>query len=324
MKRVLIVGGANLDLTAVAPRLPGRGETVLARAYRELPGGKAANVACAAAVWGADVSFVGRVGDDAFGDTLLAAWRDIGVDTAHVRRDPAGTGLGMVFMDARGDYQTLVVPRANDRLDADDVATLPATLWDEVGVVALALEAPVEAMVATARAALNRRLPLVLNAAPAEGMVDDLWLCASHLVVNEHEAVQLTGLDVGGPGDAMTAASALLERMVAGRGEAVVVTLGARGAVLARTDEKAEHVAAPTVEAVDSLGAGDTFVGVLVAEVAAGCELRAAVEAACRAGAAAVTVEGARAGVTRERAQGVGNGAKRSLEDQTRRKGVEV
>ena len=99
MSGVLVVGGANLDQTAVAPRLPGAGETLLAVDYRETPGGKAANLAGAAAAWGAPTVFVGRVGDDAFGDALIAAWRADGVDTTLVRRDPAGTGLGLVFLD---------------------------------------------------------------------------------------------------------------------------------------------------------------------------------------------------------------------------------
>lgn len=121
MKRVLVVGGANYDLTATSPRLPAVGETVLATGYRESLGGKAANVACAAAAWGAPVSFVGRVGDDSYGDALLEAWTQAAIDVAHVSRDAAGTGLGIVFMDDGGRYQTVVVPRANAGLGAADV-----------------------------------------------------------------------------------------------------------------------------------------------------------------------------------------------------------
>ena len=142
MSGVLVVGGANLDQTAVAPRLPGAGETLLAVDYRETPGGKAANLAGAAAAWGAPTVFVGRVGDDAFGDALIAAWRADGVDTTLVRRDPAGTGLGLVFLDDAGRYQTIVVPRANAHLSAADVAAIPAAVWERTAVLALALEAP--------------------------------------------------------------------------------------------------------------------------------------------------------------------------------------
>lgn len=290
-----MVGGANFDQTAVAPRLPGAGETVLATDYRETPGGKAANLASAAAAWGAPVSFVGRVGDDAFGEVLLAAWADAGVDTTHVVRDPAGTGLGIVFMDPEGHYQTVVVPRANARLTEVDVGGLPMALWDEVGAVALALEAPLGATLAAAAAAADRGLPLVLNAAPVEGMDAALWPLVSHLVVNEHEAAWLAGRPVEHPEAAAEAATALLGRLDPSRAAAVVVTLGAAGAVVAMPGAPARHVASPRVEAVDTLGAGDTFVGVLAAEVAVGGELVAAAALACAAGAAAVTVPGARA-----------------------------
>jgi len=298
-----VVGGANYDQTAVAPRLPGAGETLLATVYRETPGGKAANLAAAAAAWGARVSFVGRVGDDAFGEALLSAWADAGVDTAHVRRDAAGTGLGIVFMDSDGRYQTVVVPRANANLTPVDVDGLPASLWEEVGAVALALEAPLGATLAAATAAADRGLPLVLNAAPVEGMADALWPLVSHLVVNEHEAARLVGGPVEHPDAAAEAAMALLRRLDPDRAAAVVVTLGAAGAVVAMPGAPARHVRAPRVEAIDTLGAGDTFVGVLVAEVAAGGDLTAATTLACAAGAAAVTVAGARAGIGRGHVQ---------------------
>lgn len=321
---VLVVGGANLDLIAVAGRLPARGETVIAHAYRESAGGKAANLACAAAAWGAPVSFVGRIGDDSFGDSLVRAWLEVGVDTTYVRRDPAGTGLGMVLMDERGDYQTLVVPRANGRLSPDDVAALPESVWNDVRLVALALEAPIDAMIAVADAAVDHGLPLVLNAAPAEGMVDELWPAVSYVVVNEYEAGLLTGLDVADPKCAGTAGAALSARLSVGRGKAAIVTLGALGAVVVSVDGTARHVPAPSVEVVDSLGAGDTFVGVLAAEIAADSELTRAVDAACRAGAAAVTVYGARASVTRDRADDLGEGASPSPAERPSTKGVQA
>jgi ribokinase len=301
--RVLVVGGANMDLIAVADRLPDRGETLLATTYRESPGGKAANIASAAAAWGAPVSFVGRVGDDTFGETLLDAWRGAGVDTTHVRRDPSGTGLGLVFMDAAGQYQTLVAPRSNARLLAADVDDLPEALWADVGAVALALEAPAAVTTASAAIAAARSLPLVLNAAPSAGMTPALWGAISHLVVNEHEAAELSGSPADDPEAADRAGRALLARLAPERAAAVIVTLGERGAVLARPGRPSHHALAPSVRAVDTLGAGDTFVGVLAAEVARGADLVAAVEEACRAATAAVTVEGARAHVTHEVAE---------------------
>lgn len=305
MSGVLVVGGANLDQTAVAPRLPGAGETLLAVDYRETPGGKAANLAGAAAAWGAPTVFVGRVGDDAFGDALIAAWRADGVDTTLVRRDPAGTGLGLVFLDDAGRYQTIVVPRANAHLSAADVAAIPAAVWERTAVLALALEAPPEALEAAAAEAVSRRTILLLNAAPAEGMTDALWRAATHVVVNEHEAAWLARRPVSDVSSAGDAATALLARLDPERAVAAVVTLGAKGAVVGRPGRDVAHVRAPRVAPIDTLGAGDTFVGVLAAGLASGTDLAAAVAAACAAGAAAVTVPGARAGITPARLRGL-------------------
>jgi ribokinase len=298
---VLIVGGANLDLIVRADRLPAPGETLLASDHEESPGGKAANLAAAAAAWGAPTRFVGRIGEDAYGDVLLAAWRDVGVDTTFVRRDRRGTGLGIVFMDRHGAYQTMVVARANATLAADDVASLPQAAWDGVAVLALALEAPPQALLAAARAAVDRGVTVVLNAAPAEGMIADLWPCVTVLIVNLHEAALLSGVSVGDGVSAIQAAHTLLSRLAPDRVAAqggVIVTLGADGAVLVTPDAPPRAIPAPRVTAIDTLGAGDTFVGVIAAELAAGRPLAVAAPLACRAASLAVTAAGARANVT--------------------------
>jgi ribokinase len=299
--RLLVVGGANLDQIALTPRLPSPGETVLASGYVESAGGKAANLASAAAAWGIDVTMVARVGRDSFGDALVEAFVEEGVDVDFVERDDAGTGLGIVFMDDDGTYQTIVVPRANARLAPADVERLPAALWERVGALALALEAPLPVTLAAAGAAAARGLPVVLNAAPAEGMDDALWPLVSHLVVNEHEAALLTGRPAVTPADAGAAAMDLLERLDPERARAAVITLGAHGAVYVARAATVETIAAPQVDAIDTLGAGDTFVGVFAAEIARGKPLRQGVTSACHAGAVAVTVRGARARVTPDR-----------------------
>jgi ribokinase len=303
--RVLVMGGIDADLVARTAHLPERGQTLRATSFNEVPGGKGANVACAAVAWGATVSFLGRVGADTHGDAQLRALADAGVEVELVQRDAEGTGLGLVVMDASGEHQTVVVPRANDRLDAGDVAAIPEEVWRSSSAVALTLEAPEPFTVTAARAAAERRLPVILNASPAEGMPEALWSAVTHLVVNEHEAGVLLGHAVHDFRDAKLAAVELLERLAADHDHSATVTLGASGAVWAHTSGGVGHAVAPQVRVVDTLGAGDTFVGVFTAELADGSSVSAAATVACRAGAVAVTRSGTRAAVRQEEAAGV-------------------
>ncbi|MDR9391767.1 MAG: ribokinase [Trueperaceae bacterium] len=285
---VLVVGGANYDLVAHAGRLPGEGETLVADDFHGAPGGKAANLACAAARWGAHTRFVGRVGDDDFGravrDDLVAA----GCDVRHLATDARGTGLGLVFMDGDGRYATVVAPRANAGLSADDVAELPDAWFTPDAVIALALEAPLDALHAVTERARDVGATVVLNAAPVDRLDDALDARWTVLVVNEHEA----GERLGRPVDEGSAADAA--RTLAGGERTAVVTLGAAGAVGWSPTHGPLHVAGLPVHAVDTLGAGDVFTGVLAAETAAGRPLDAAITTATRVASASVTRPGAR------------------------------
>ncbi len=285
---VLVVGGANYDLVAHAGRLPGEGETLVADAFHGAPGGKAANLACAAARWGATTQFVGRVGNDDFGravrDDLVAA----GCNVDYLTDDVRGTGLGLVFMDGRGRYATVVAPRANAALDADDVEALPDAWFTSSTVIALALEAPADALHAVTERAHRSGASVVLNAAPVDrldAILDAAWTV---LVVNEHEAGERLGRHV----DAATAGDAA--RALAGGDRTAVVTLGAAGAVGWSPTHGTTRVDGVRVDAVDTLGAGDVFTGVLAAETARGTPFGVAVATATRVAGASVTHSGAR------------------------------
>jgi ribokinase len=305
MTRVLVMGGIDADLVAHTVRMPERGETLRATGFHEGSGGKGANVACAAVAWGASVSFVGRVGSDPYGDAQLRALTDAGVEVELVQRDAAGTGLGLVVVVPSGEHHTVVVPRANDRMGADDVAAIPEGLWRSTAAITLTLEVPEPFTVAAARAAAERRLPVILNASPAEGMPAALWSDVTHLIVNEHEAGVLLDRAVGDFRAAEVAVVELLERLSAHHDRAAVITLGASGAVWAHDTGGVGHAVAPLVRVADTLGAGDTFVGVFAAELARGSTVSDAAEAATRAGAVAVTRSGARPAVRREETEGV-------------------
>jgi len=272
------------------PRLPEPGATVLGSAARFTPGGKGANQAVAAARLGAGVRMAGCVGDDDFGRRLLAALREEGVDHRDVRvTADAPTGLAMISVDTAGENIITVAPGANHEVGEEQAAAAAG----HDGILVICAEIPVPAV--TAALAETRGERCVLNLAPAPP--DAAAIVASGvdwLVVNETEAAAVLGRPVSGLAEAGRAAAALI---TAGARHAVV-TAGAHGAALAGPDATVT-IGAFRVDAVDTVGAGDTFVGALAVALAAGIPAAEAVRAAAAAGAAAVTRPGAQAGMPR-------------------------
>jgi ribokinase len=292
--RVTVLGSLNMDISVTVPRLPAPGATVLGSAARFTPGGKGANQAVAAARLGASVHMTGCVGDDDFGRQLLAALREEKVDTGGVRvTDGAPTGLAMISVDQAGENSITVAPGANHETGPAEVR---AALAQPQNVLVVCAEIRIEAIVA----ALARHRVSILNLAPVPGSPADAAAIVAGgrpdwLVVNENEAGVVLGRPVSGLADAAQAAVALVD---AGARHAVV-TAGAHGAALADGPGPAEAVQAFRVEAVDTVGAGDTFVGALAVTLAAGVPAAEAVRAAAAAGATAATRPGAQAGMPR-------------------------
>jgi len=284
---VLVVGSLNADLVAHAPRLPRAGGTVLGATFQVMPGGKGANQAVAAARLGAPTVMIGRVGADAYGSLLRDELGRAGVCTDHVRVDlDVPTGTGHIVVDEAGRNTIVVASGANACLVVADVMGA-STAWDRASLVVLQLEIPLVTIAATVAAAVTRRLPVVLNVAPAQVVPDDVLHAAAWLVLNEVEAEQLWGQAVVTATDALAAASALRQP-----GQRVVVTLGAAGAVLV-SDAATMHVPAPQVEVVDTTAAGDAFVGALAAALHCGLADEAALRQAVIAGSLACTKPGA-------------------------------
>ena len=272
--RVTVLGSLNMDISVTVPRLPEPGATVLGSAARFTPGGKGANQAVAAARLGAGVRMAGCVGDDDFGRRLLAALREEGVDHQGVRvTADAPTGLAMISVDHAGENIITVAPGANHEVGDEQVAVAAG----HGGILVICAEIPVPAI----KAALTQAGRCILNLAPAPP--DAAAIVAAGvdwLVVNETEAAAVLGRPVSGLAEAGQAAAALI---TAGARHAVV-TAGAHGAALAGPDATAT-ISAFRVDAVDTVGAGDTFVGALAVALAAGIPAAEAVRAAAAAGA---------------------------------------
>ncbi|PVG84076.1 ribokinase [Nocardioides gansuensis] len=277
---MVVVGSANVDLFAAVPAIPAPGETVLARGREVRAGGKGLNQAVAAARAGAATTFVAVVGRDEGAEMLLAEAAAAGVDTGLVRRADGPTGTAWIMVRPDGENAIVVDGAANATLTS--LTLTERTAVSEAAVVVAQLETPLSAVREAAEAAQASGARFLLNAAPASELPEELLRCVDVLVVNEHEARHLSG-----EADPSSAARTLLR--LAG---AVVVTLGAEGALLLDADGE-RRVPGLTARVVDTTGAGDTFTGVLAATLATDPDLDAAARRAVVAGALAVETAGA-------------------------------
>jgi len=255
--RLVVVGSVNLDLVTRAERLPRPGETVTDATFARFPGGKGANQAVAAARLGADVTFVGCVGDDAFADEALAGLREARVDL-RVRGVEAPTGVASILVDEAGENTIVVAPGANREVTAPPLGGDEAVLCQ--------LEIPVETVIECAAAAGS----FWLNAAPAVPIPASLVEQADVVVANRYELAELP------------ATPAL-----------AVLTLGEEGAVLLENGRETARARPPQVEAVDGTAAGDAFVACLVVSRLEGRPWDEALERSCAAGARAASRAGA-------------------------------
>jgi ribokinase len=255
--RLTVVGSINLDLVARSERFPRPGETVTGATFSEIPGGKGANQAVAAAKLGAEVTMIGCVGTDGFAELALAGLRAAGV-TAAWKEKPVATGVALIVVDADGENTIVVAPGANGELRPEDVS-----LPDDTAVLCQ-LEIPLDVVEFVGDSAPAE---FFLNAAPAQtGPVP----VADVTIVNRYE------LDT-------------LQR----REGLIVVTLGAEGAIMLEDGEEVARAAPPAVEVVDGTAAGDAFTACLVVSLLGGRERGEALRRACAAGALAASRFGA-------------------------------
>ena len=279
---IVVLGSINIDLFFTLDRLPARGETVLAPTMATRPGGKGANQAAAAARAGTAAAFLGCVGDDSSADTVLAALAATGCDVSRVRRVSGPTGTAIVMVETGGENQIVVASGANLSAAADLLDDGP--LGPEATLVCQ-MEIPPAQTAAALRRAGAAGARTVLNMAPARWIAPAALADVDVLVVNEIEAAALEG----GGGTPLQIARAL-----AGRHRLTcVVTLGGQGALAVAADGATWSVGALPVEPVDTVGAGDAFVGVLAASLDDGAPLPEALHRASVAAGLACTKEGA-------------------------------
>lgn len=290
---ITVVGSLNMDLMVDAPSLPQPGETVRGWNFRLSPGGKGANQACAVARMGMKCAMVGGVGDDSFGDELLASLRGDGIDVSAVMcRTDISSGVAMITVDVAGQNQIILAAGANGTVSPLEIAQHGAILRESKAVL-VQLEIPLDAGEAALHHAKQGGVLAVLNPAPYVELSDELLRLCDWIISNEIEAGQLAGVTVRTTDDAALAAQNLRERSGGAR---VAVTLGAAGVWLA-SPEFTGLIPGFTVEAVDTVAAGDTFIGAFVTRLVEGTGPQEAARFASAASAISVTRRGAQASI---------------------------
>ena len=276
-----MVGSANMDIVFSVERIPLPGETLLAESVAKYPGGKGLNQAVAASRSGGETTFIGALGHDQNGDELFSTMADAGIASDLVRRVPTESGQAFIVVADSAENTIIVASGANA-----EVTELTAAESERVtssAVLLMQLELPLELVMEAARTARDAGTIVMLNAAPARTLPDDLIECVDYLIVNEHESCLL-----GGSSDLAEASGRLASRV-----QYVIVTLGAEGSVLYEGGRVTARVPARHVVAVDTTGAGDTYCGAFATAIAEGLSVVHAAEFATAASALSVQVLGA-------------------------------
>lgn len=288
MNKVVVVGSANTDLTVKADRLPRPGETVSGGEFMVSYGGKGANQALAALKAGAQVTFLAKIGTDAYGNLLYEHLVHSGFPAEGLLRDPeAPAGVALIAIDNAGHNQIVVAPGSNGRFTVEDLQTVES-LFQDASLLLTELEIPMPTVEYALRLAKERGMTTILNPAPFAPLPEAIYSYIDILTPNETEAEDLTGIKVHTLDDAKKAASILRSRGCS----MVIITLGAQGALLSQ-GETLEHFPAFPVKAIDSVAAGDAFNGALAAALTAHQPFHAALRFANAAGALCTTRRGA-------------------------------
>ncbi len=272
-----VVGSTMIDQIAYAARLPERGETVTGDRFEQGFGGKGANQAVMARLMGANVAMVNAVGDDSYGAETIANFERLGIDASHVRRVPGPSGVAPIWVEADGSNRIIVVPGANAGLTAEDAAAAVAA-QERLDAVIGQFEIDQAVTAAGFGAARERGATTILNPAPGATVSPELAAVSDWIIPNETEFT-LIAAAAGLPGD--VADPAALSVLAAGLGTRLVVTLGEKGAALVAEDGTVEVLPTPVVEAVDTTGAGDAFVGAFAYGLASGWAEADAVRLGC-------------------------------------------
>jgi ribokinase len=251
-KPIVVVGSINLDLVAVADKIPAVGETLTGKDFQIHPGGKGANQAVAIARLGNPVRMIGRLGNDVFGTQLREHLETAGVDATGVATSEGASGVALIIVSSRGENSIVVAPGANAKVTPEDIDK-NLHMIREAGIVLAQLEVPLETVEHLASVCAREKVPLILDPAPARELPEKLFAQIDWFTPNESEAAFYSGSKMT-PAET---ASSLIKKGCRG----VILKMGSSGVYLAPPDQPTESISAFTVKAVDTTAAGDAFNG---------------------------------------------------------------
>lgn len=292
-KKILVVGSLNMDLVVKVPRMPKVGETLLGYSFVTTPGGKGANQAFAASRFGGDVTMIGKVGTDEYGQILLNNLKASGVNVDGISTEQGiNTGLAFIYVNDEGDNSIVVVPGANMKFDIDDIENYKAIIKD-CDILIAQLEIKADFVFRLLEIAKKMGKTVILNPAPAPlSIPDEVLRNVDILTPNESELQRLTGKETNTIEEIKDAAEFLLRKGV-GR---VIVTWGEKGAVLIDSSG-CRQFPARNVRVVDTTAAGDSFTAAVAVAISEGRSLPEAITFANMAASIVVTREGAQASI---------------------------
>jgi ribokinase len=281
-KVIAVVGSAMMDLTAYAEVLPEAGQTLAGKVFTTGFGGKGANQAVMAAHCGAEVHFIGKLGNDVFGTAIADNFVKVGIDSGYVDRSETPTGVAHIWVDGNGENRIIIIPGANHEIEATK-AVAGINAIEDLSVVVAQCEIKQEVTLAAFKAAKARGCTTILNPAPFQQLSAELLELTDWLIPNETEFRELHG--------SLPTSDEILRSFRTGKNS--IVTLGRQGAVYISTDGQVTKVGAPEVTAVDTTGAGDAFVGTFAYSLASGKDPVTAMSLGIKVASLSVTRKGA-------------------------------
>ena len=279
---IAVVGSAMIDLTAYAKVIPAPGQTLEGDLFTTGFGGKGANQAVIAAHCGAEVHFVGKLGRDLFGDSIAENFKKLGIDSEYVERSDTPNGVAHIWVDANGENRIIIIPGANHEIESKKAIEAIESIAG-LAVVVAQCEIKQEVTLAAFSAAKKRGCVTILNPAPYQPLSEELLAVTDWIIPNETEFKELLGQD--------PTSDEVLKKFRPGKNS--IVTLGSEGAVLITSDGNLTRMSAPKVNAVDTTGAGDAFVGVFAFGLASGKNPEDAMKLGIKVASMSVTRKGA-------------------------------
>jgi ribokinase len=279
---IAVVGSAMMDLTAYADVLPEPGQTLAGQLFTTGFGGKGANQAVMAAHCGAEVHFIGKLGNDVFGNAIADNFVKVGINSQYVGRSDTPNGVAHIWVDGNGENRIIIIPGANHEIEAAKAVEAINSIKD-LSVVVAQCEIKQEVTFAAFKAAKARGCTTILNPAPYQEISTELLALCDWIIPNETEFRELHG--------ALPTSDETLKSFRPGKNS--IVTLGSQGAVYISPDGQLTKVEAPKVVAVDTTGAGDSFVGTFAYSLASGKDPVAAMTLGIKVASLSVTRKGA-------------------------------